>query len=61
MSRSPIILSATLLSFALAQIALADGSGLVTGAVVGAVAGAVAGGPVAAVVGGVGAQQSGTP
>ena len=54
MSRLPIVLSATLLSFALAQIALADENGLVTGAVGGAVAGAVVGGPVGAVVGGVG-------
>jgi len=54
MSRIFVVLSAAVLLCASSQIAFADESGTVTGAVGGAVAGAVVGGPVGAVVGGVG-------
>ena len=51
--RGMIIGFATLAIAALPTMALADGSGAITGAAGGAVAGAVVGGPVGAAVGGV--------
>ncbi len=61
MFRLILILSGAALIFASSQIAFADESGTVTGAVGGAVAGAVVGGPGGAVVGGVGEPQSEIP